>query len=181
MRAEAGYWLLACLRLQLCGFPQNPAAISIPGEHSSLMWHFPVQSPFRVNLTLGSPSDVWGLFGGETFMHDFGCEWSGSDLQPIECKLPTWISAPWLLCVIRKTVVKVGKKQKKKKGGGGGGRRRGLAKMKEREKRVKSRRESPSQGSGERRALCCGARRRLRSQRFSRDTSTRQRGRRRRR
>lgn len=51
-------------------------------------------------------------------MHDFGCEWSGSDLQPIECKLPTWISAPWLLCVIRKTVVKVGKKQKKKKGGG---------------------------------------------------------------
>lgn len=51
-------------------------------------------------------------------MHDFCCEWSGSDLQPIECKLPTWISAPCLLCVIRKTVVKVGKKQKKKGGEG---------------------------------------------------------------
>lgn len=128
------------------GFPQNPAAISIPGEHFSLVQCFQAQSLSCIIVALCSSPGMQRLFGGEPFTGDFCCEWTSSDLQPAERKLPTWVSAPTLLCVIREAVVKVEKKGGGRKYGGVGlteGRRRGQ-KTKEGEKRVKA-----EEGGGE--------------------------------
>lgn len=55
--------------------------------------------------------------------------------------MPTWVSAPTSLCVIKEAAVKVEKKGGGRKYGGVGlieGRRRGVEKTKEGEKRVKA-------------------------------------------